>query len=48
MGLTTIKFTDEKEELALARYRESQQAGQTTDTASPLPPASPAPSAQSE
>jgi nucleoid-associated protein YgaU len=48
MGLTTIKFTDEKEEAALARYRELQRAEQVTDgaTASPSAASSPAPPAQ--
>ena len=52
MGLTILKFTDAKEELALARQRESQSAEETTDSAvtsslsSAVP--SPAPSAQSD
>lgn len=39
MGLTTIKFTDENEESALARYRELQRAEQTTEGAAASPPA---------
>ena len=51
MRLTTLKFTDTKEELALARYRESQRAGQTGGDSAETSPSSsaapsPAPSAQ--
>ena len=50
MRLTTLKFTDAKEEIALARHRESQSAEETshsTETSSPSSAApSPAPSAQ--
>ena len=50
MGLTILKFSDEKEALALSRYSESQPAEQTTDSAETSSPPSaapsPAPSAQ--
>ena len=45
MGLTTLKFTDAKEEIALARHRESQRAEQTSDSVetSSLPSTAPSP-----
>jgi nucleoid-associated protein YgaU len=50
MGLTILKFTDAKEEVALARHRESQSAEETTHSAGTSSPPSaapsPAPSAQ--
>jgi nucleoid-associated protein YgaU len=50
MGLTILKFTDAKEELALARHREPQSAEETTHSAEisspPSAAPSPAPSAQ--
>jgi nucleoid-associated protein YgaU len=44
MGLITLQTIDAKEELALARYRESQQAEQTPDSAATSSPPSAAPS----
>ena len=44
MGLTILKFTDAKEQLALTRHRESQTSGETTHSAGTSSPSTPEPS----